>query len=299
MPGPASCSLTFRADRSLELRAQPAKRPDKDYADCSTMEPEDASERASVTSTGSDEVVEPLCQPVAIQVTPAHGAPHSSIIILDWDDTLMPTTLLYSSNGIPIHDEAKRRHARLVERTLRAAAAVARVSIVTLSGRPWVLQSGAEHLIDLDLPALLEELQITVYYAGEFSGISDPTWTPQNFEECKCLKRHAMAQSIGDWYATGEFGDNQLNILSVGDAPIEQQALQQLLCAWNQSGRLLHPPLCKTVKLAEEPSFLQLHWELDQVTRAFSSMVQCDRCFDISAEGWQALLTQLEANSCD
>jgi len=282
---PAFGARTLSQDR-LRLQKSVAD------SDGSTAAPEEDSERASLASCVSEDLL------ASARSVLSASQSTSCIALFDWDDTLMPTTLLYNQPGSgPVTDEMKWKHAKLVERTLRTAASIAHVSIVTLAERPWVLESAVEQLLGLDFPALLEELQITVYYAREYSAsVSGLDWEPETVEDFVSLKRLAMAQSIEDRYATGSVGGTQMNILSVGDSVIERQALQDLLCGWEQSGQLLNAPLCKTVKLAEKPSLLKLHWELQQVLGAFSHMADLDHSVDLSVENWQFLQAQLNRN---
>lgn len=100
-------------------------------------------------------------------------------IIFDWDDTLFPTSyvtgeVLPSISGGETFPQLPKSSpfykplaelAHLVEYVLRAARALARVAIVTLSMSPWVPFSAIRYLPGLDIEELLLELDIPVYYS--------------------------------------------------------------------------------------------------------------------------------------
>lgn len=214
-----------------------------------------------------------------------------SVIIFDWDDTLLPTSLIRdlgsarpSRTGFSNLDAQLRAHAARVETVLRASRAVARVSIVTLAKRHWVPRSAEQYLPGLNLPALVRELGITVYYAQEESvncpgALIAEDWTT--------LKRSAMARCLDDWRATGEFGGGSsptlLSVLSVGDAVAEQQALQTLIEA--SAGVFAnHRLACKTLKLMDRPSLELLGEELRLLPPLLPKIVAHDRDIDIAID---------------
>jgi len=106
-------------------------------------------------------------------------SPENSLIIFDWDDTLLPTTFILNDVLPNLHPKDREgvlpessnfytellAHAHTVGFVLRVARKAARVAIVTNSLSPWVLASSERYLPGLDLKALLEELQIPVYYS--------------------------------------------------------------------------------------------------------------------------------------
>lgn len=210
--------------------------------------------------------------------------PKQCLLLLDWDDTLLPTTFLRQTPGAmalrPVLAAKLREHAALIEVLLRAAKAVAHVSMVTLSRRPWVLDSAARHLPGLNLPALLHELGIDVYYAQEES-FSCPGALAT--EDWATLKRSAMARCLDDWLGS-DSGNlrGPLSVVSIGDSPIEQQALKSLIGA--SAGVLPQKPFCKTVKLMEWPSLQQLGEEIALLPSWLPSIADHDKDFDLTIE---------------
>jgi len=107
---------------------------------------------------------------------PDFHSPKSSVIIFDWDDTLLPTTFILQEamprdEGPVTKDmdafEPLQAHAHVVEAMLRTARRFARVAIITNSLEPWVIASAKNYLPGLDMSALLNELGIQVYYSRQ------------------------------------------------------------------------------------------------------------------------------------
>lgn len=158
------------------------------------------------------------------------------------------------------------------------------MSIVTLAKRQWVPRSAERYLPGLNLPALLRELGVTVYYAQEESvncpgALIAEDWTT--------LKRSAMARCLDDWRATGEFGggisSTRLSVVSIGDAVAEQQALQTLIAA--SAGVFAnHQLVCKTLKLMDRPSLELLGEELRLLPQWLPKMAAHDRDVDLAID---------------
>lgn len=292
-----SLSKTKKASVSNRLSSDSAD------SDCSTANPEDTSseqsadseidmspQRTEQVSTGNDEVPAPLAR-----------VNDTAVIIFDWDDTLLPTTFCEGLPPIPNSAAVRsshlpffvalRRHAQNVEKILRAARAVACVSIVTLSKRPWVMQSAERWLMGLDFAGLVRELDITIYYANEHTGRPDvpPACLAQDYT---AWKRNAMAKCLTDWYATGVLGKARLNVTSIGDGLFEQQALKDLLNAWGQTGLLAQTPLCKTLKLMDHPTLSQLSDQLQRLAPGLECMAHQEKPFDLSIDDPAKLTTR-------
>lgn len=272
-------------------------------SDCSTANPEDTSSEQSVDS----EIDMSPQRAEQNGITAEVPAPHTrmndtAVMIFDWDDTLLPTTFCEGLPPIPNSAAVRsshlpffvalRRHAQNVERVLKAARAVACVSIVTLSKRPWVMQSAERWLLGLDFPALVRELDITIYYANEHTGRPDvpPACLAQDYT---AWKRNAMAKCLTDWYATGALGKARLNVTSIGDGLFEQQALKDLLKAWGQTGLLAQSPLCKTLKLMDHPTLSQLSDQLQRLSPGLECMAHQDKPFDLCIDDPAKITTRM------
>lgn len=200
-----------------------------------------------------------------------------ALLIFDWDDTLLPTTFLADA-VCPNRNEMARcvlpansshlyelqQHAEVVEEVLRAAAALGRVVIVTLGARPWVFTSGAAYLPGIDIPALLEELSIEVYYGREFlvEGFKGMAARAEAFDSWVYAKRRAMANCLKR-ILRNETPLSRVQVMSIGDSTTEQQALKDVM--WDDSFWSAWKDvvlICKTVKMLDEPTLEDLSCEL-------------------------------------
>lgn len=243
--------------------------------------PSESSEQEGEQSVGCSEASESECstqadseesgpESLSSLPSPAPLARVPVVFMFDWDDTLLPTSAIRAhAHTIP----QLRALAPLVEQILRAAKAMGHVSIVTLSKRPWVSTSAETFLPGLDMPALLHELDITVYYAQEegihiAGAIESRNWMQ--------LKRNSMARCLDDCRALGIFADlessgEQPSVISIGDSQIEMEALQGLIPA--SAGVLPVLPLCKTVKLMDTPTQYNLVHQCKQLISLLQSVV--------------------------
>lgn len=163
-------------------------------------------------------------------------------------------------------------HAKLVEKVLRAARAVSHVSIVTLSKNSWVPKSAERFLPGVDFPALSEELNITVHYAQEEETNVPGAVAAENWVG---LKRSSMQGCINAWSDRGSFAAvPRPTIISIGDSDAEQKALKSL--------SMMERPLCKTLKLMDEPTLSELSQQLVELPGLLQRMVVARKEFDIS-----------------
>jgi hypothetical protein len=204
-----------------------------------------------------------------------------SVIVFDWDDTLLPTSVTQGNKGAGL-EGALLRHALLVEEVLRAASAVAHVSIVTLSKRPWIEMSAKRHFPNVDFAALFRELDISVRYAGEHG--PRPQTNGASIEEYQLLKRNAMASCITERINSGSLGFSRLSLLSIGDSIVEQQAAKELVAFWGAAGTFSGKAVCKTLKFLDEPSVPQLDVELRQLLQVLPGLVKAERSCNLAME---------------
>lgn len=213
----------------------------------------------------------------------------SSVIIFDWDDTLLPTWFIsevvkpcIGEGPVPEESafyEVLASHAQIIRTTLEAAREVALVQIVTLAARPWVETSAQHYLPGLDLRDLLRGLGIRVYYAREcIRGQNKVQAVDQRTEGVDLYmvaKRMAMVRCLRKLsFKPGA----KWNVVSIGDSPAEHEALKEVL--WSNDG----DSLCKTVKLMDDPSIDVLGNELELLRKWFGRMISYEEDFDISLE---------------
>jgi len=166
-------------------------------------------------------------------------------LILDWDDTLFPTTFIRQDCGLdwrhkiekqvqpgPGRDqllEGLENLSKQVETFLNLAASMAKVVVVTLAKRPWVVTSASNFMPSLK--ELLDKHKIEVIYAREKltqemkSKYSKSTFksSDQEGDFWSKAKAEAMREQIQLHYA--KEGASWKNLLSFGDSDFERIGL--------------------------------------------------------------------------
>lgn len=211
------------------------------------------------------------------------------LFVFDWDDTLFPTSAVMAAEAalrpegaLRLYRSSLARHARVVEETLRAAAACSRTCIVTMASRHWFEESAELYLPGLSLRRLLQELNIPVYYAREES--LQHKVESMHFGSQKNLKMMAMAKAVNDAYASAPKSSQSLNVVCIGDSDVEHVALRELLRRWTEEGLLLFAPHRKAVKLMERPDVLTLTAELAALAPCLAGLRRHRGDLDISID---------------
>ena len=234
--------------------------------------------------------------PVLIQPVKA-SRQKQTLVIFDWDDTLLPTSLLYSSGRPAAVDDTKMR--ALEEAGLRLLGEVVQrphttVAIVTNGSAGWVETSGARHLPKLLAFLVTYNVRIVSaraeyqrahrpnpaaskqsYLPGGGCFRKRPTegggelGTPGGWKSW-AFKRELVEQLV---YADGCGG--RLELISVGDAEYERAAAH---CCAGLVTRV------KTVKLETDPlSCAHLAAELDATRAAWQALCACSGSVDMEA----------------
>jgi hypothetical protein len=200
-------------------------------------------------STYAESVSSEEASESSLQSDSAFAAPEQTLLFLDWDDTLFPTSAIFDDWGLPCKPEAWPfvrltssqkdaiwRWADALVIYLRAAAACsARVVILSHATAGWV-----EECVKFFAPQVehvLNQTGIRVVYAGRNRQKMRPTVQPSgdgfraNKDECMSvltgLKHNAMWRHAKAFYS--QYPDQTWkNIISVGDAPYEADALRDL-----------------------------------------------------------------------
>jgi len=170
---------------------------------------------------------------------------------------------------VNLHRKELHQHSATVVAILQAAREVARVGVVTLATREWVASSSRRLFPGLDVNALFNELGIQVYCAVAAKG----SRTVSGVDPYVVAKKKAMSKCLQQMY---RFKSSQLcwNVTSIGDSSVEQHALKELLKEHSRN------TLCKTVKLAGEPTLERLTCQLESLVPHFSRVVSHSKDFD-------------------
>lgn len=201
-----------------------------------------------------------------------------ALILLDWDDTLCPTSwietqskerpeLRRSMSGTAVKTgeiwDQLNEQAKAVDELIRLAATLGAVAVVTLAQRPWVLVSARDFLPQ----ALPEVSKLEVFYARE---------TPQNRGSpgaCMwtSMKKRSMQMAMSQ--LIGRFGKNATwdSLVSIGDSEVEKRAAQDLGRDCQIRGTV---KWTKTVKFKERPTVLQLKEQVQELIQQLPSLIE-------------------------
>jgi len=201
-------------------------------------------------------------------------------LIFDWDDTLCPTWWIRaimqpSLNRVDIssYSDVLHKQAGIMEECLRAAKALGTVDIVTLANPQWLeqsckwLQCGG-----VDLKRLFDELQIQVHYAQ----IPRPEAVPSGTDVAVHAKKVCMTRIMDKYYGTNM--QAHIHAMSIGDQAAEATALKEVLK--DRQKKAWKRPLCKVLRLPEEPMLEDLGKSVQQVTKNLPSLVNRQDDFD-------------------
>uniref|UniRef100_A0A7S1PXM6 Uncharacterized protein n=1 Tax=Alexandrium catenella TaxID=2925 RepID=A0A7S1PXM6_ALECA len=204
-----------------------------------------------------------LCRTAALTTklsTTRRRAPSDTLIIFDWDDTLLCSSALNAGRW---KLSQLKQLERVVEAVLRAALTLGETLIVTNGNKTWVQDSMARFLPGLT--PLLDQIAVLsarASYENLYPG--DPiAWKRLAFKEllaCRRLRKEPSNLLRGD-----------VNLIAIGDSPAEIEAARSAV------GVLGGPSLVKTVKLKETPSVNELVGQLRRIALDLNSIVQEER----------------------
>jgi len=188
---------------------------------------------------------------------------HQTVIVFDWDDTLLCTSYLNSQEDdrLPRHVEQHVRSVQQVARHLiERALQHGHTFIITNAKSGWVEYSAARWVPEL-LPVLQKVRVISARskYEPRFPG-QVSKWKIEAFLE---VQRKLNSQII-------------TNLISIGDSQFEMDAAHLMAQKFDQA-------LIKTVKLREYPSPEELHKQLELVFQKFEPIIENARNLKLCA----------------
>jgi len=244
-----------------------------------------------------------------------YGDATQTLIFLDWDDTIFPTTALFAEWKVrPAGDFNVELPEPLEEKMAAWKESLdgflgnirlisARCVIVTNSKRPWV-----EKCILRFAPQLQYVLQgdfgVDVVYAGEVvtkkarprGGLRplmrDITGDLEISEHLTKQKQEAMRKSAQKFYSRYP-GQTWKNILSVGDMPYEHNAVQEMTFRRRAPAR--ERLRTKAITVPSDPSINQVTFRLEFFSRVMPACVKYDGDMSVELEVNQDHLKVLAA----
>lgn len=189
-----------------------------------------------------------------VWVPPQQRPPsHQSLIIFDWDDTLMYTSFLFHRTRNTVTAATKQALRRIEEKAselLYTSLSLGHTFIITNAEEGWV-----EECVRNYMPSLTEVIQ-------KVRIISARTTQAHRNEPLSEWKKLAFLE-LGRQLDTSMI----TNLVAVGDAHFEMEAVHIL-------GQQFSKSLIKTVKLQECPTPEELMKELDLVAPKFQTIVE-------------------------
>jgi hypothetical protein len=186
---------------------------------------------------------------------------HETVIVFDWDDTLLASSFLASQGHrldttTQFSDELTEQLRQLEEsvtHVLTLALRYGTVHIITNAETGWV-QLSAQKFIPGVLP-LLERVAV----------ISARSTYEHMFPEAPLKwKFHAFQERLDATFVEQKLAKN---VLSFGDSHVEREAVRAVT-------RPMHRTITKSVKFAERPSMEQLRRQLELVAKTFNYIYQ-------------------------
>lgn len=243
------------------------------------LEIETGDEEETVSPDSSDRKISINLTPLSCKSANSSAEfhqPNQTIIILDWDDTLCPSTTCMRTHGLsvlgalPEGELAKELDVLALEAKalIETAAEVAdKVVVVTNAEEGWV---------DLSCRAWLPSLQDTIAKCEVASARS--TWEPRGIKSPAGWKARTFEDQIESFYSRYS-NQSWKNIVSVGDAPHEREALARVVkWAPTGSGKRCRS---KSVKFVLRPSIDQLTRELQMLRESIKEIVWHDDDLDL------------------
>mmetsp|Transcript_105852 Transcript_105852/g.225930 ORF Transcript_105852/g.225930 Transcript_105852/m.225930 type:complete len:502 (-) Transcript_105852:30-1535(-) len=232
-------------------------------------------------------------------------------IILDWDDTLFPTTYVRDDLELcwrrPMKDqnldpsakaEIGRNLAKCAENVrqlLRSCSQFGKVILVTLAKSPWVAESCKNFYPAIG--QLIRELEVPVIYAQDGIQHDYQKAKFQSDQEAEkywsMIKGKAIARELRDFYSQYE-GQSWKNIISIGDSDFErlgtQYATEDYMRETGIMGKMdltevgghVYKVRTKTFKMLDQPTIEELTVEVAMVHKWLPLMVKLDNGFDVN-----------------
>jgi hypothetical protein len=236
--------------------------PDGDHDVSSPMDTKDDEPSSKTASTSTS-------------TSPSTPCP-DTVIIFDWDDTLLASSFL-SSRGYrldsdmektPEHEQVEQQLKELesaVTSLLTMALSYGAVHVVTNAETGWVQLSAQKFM-----PGLVPLLsKVNILSARS-------TFEPAHPDSPLKWKFFAFQDKLSNHYSSSDYKTSgaKKNVISFGDSHVEREAVRAVT-------RSMPATRCKSVKFAERPSTEQLRRQLELVTNCFHYIHHHDGDLDL------------------
>ncbi|EER18395.1 apicomplexan-conserved protein, putative [Perkinsus marinus ATCC 50983] len=214
-----------------------------------------------------------------------------TLIIFDWDDTILPTRFLTVECGLrvdgPDPDNELRKildaYAQLANATLLAAMELGTVMIVTNAETGWLPLTCAKFL-----PSMLPTVNM-IYHTSARSTF-EPRGFASAFEWKEQAFRHAIASHFAD---VPSLPGRRRCVISLGDSAHERMAAIYACREFNEQSMIDSSSpaglLCKSLKFMERPDLEHLRKEQYLIQDCLTQVVRYDQDLDLCIQPQQCL----------
>eukprot|EP00931_Biecheleriopsis_adriatica_P074669 TRINITY_DN4867_c0_g1_i1.p1 TRINITY_DN4867_c0_g1~~TRINITY_DN4867_c0_g1_i1.p1 ORF type:complete len:575 (+),score=120.56 TRINITY_DN4867_c0_g1_i1:59-1783(+) len=236
-----------------------------------------------------------------------------TVIILDWDDTLFPTTYVRDELGLswsktmaqqdlPVKQKAEVTSKLVtcqnkVSDLLRLAVKAGKVVLVTLARKPWVADS-CRNFFPL-VGRIIDELNVPIVYAQEGVNVDYNKVQMSSDSELErfwsAMKARVIARECQEFYSQYD-GQSWKNVISIGDSDFERLGtmlatkdyMSQTVGAQTPGGKQvevdghLYKVRTKTFKMVDQPSIDELNTQLGMLRTWLPLMIKLDNNFDVN-----------------
>lgn len=186
---------------------------------------------------------------------------HQTVVIFDWDDTLLPTSFLQrSQDQAPARKKCLQGIENIGKQMLELALQMGHTFIITNAMEGWVEHSAAKYM-----PQLLPVLQrIHIISARNYE-----QQYPGNYSQWKIQAFLGVQRTLDSQIIT--------NLISIGDSNFEMDAVHVM-------GQEFEQALVKTIKFKANPTDEELHKQLELVAQKLEKIVMNARNLKIGLE---------------
>jgi len=206
--------------------------------------------------------------------------PNQTVIIFDWDDTLCPSTTCMRQHNLSVLGSPPQGDlATALERLTAEAGSLLRRA-TELANKVVVVTNAEDGWVDLSCKAWMPGLQQDLKACEVASARS--TWEPHGIASPAGWKARTFESVINTFYSR-YWHQSWKNIISIGDAPHEREALYRVVRDAPQPAGSSKQAKCrsKSVKFVLRPSIQQLTRELQLLRRSLKEIVSHDDNLDL------------------
>jgi len=206
--------------------------------------------------------------------TSLFAEPNQTIIIFDWDDTLCPSTTCMRTHGLSVLGAPPEGDLADSLAALASDAQALLEKAMELADKVVIVTNAEEGWIDLSCKAWLPSLKDILTRCDVVSARS--TWESRGVTSPAGWKARAFEENIEKFYSQYP-GQSWKNILSIGDAPHEREALSRVTRDV-PGGKKCRS---KSVKFVLRPSIQQLTRELQMLRDSLKEIVEHNDDLDL------------------